>query len=223
VAFGAVTLLHGHKPTRRHDAGAERCDVRLRRQFAVQHWQQSDRALAASELVAKPCAGSEHRRPGGQHVHVGEMVGGDLEERRWVGKTMDLVQHDPPAAMAPQKRLRIVGIPANARQVAVEVVDVGTRAGERRLAETARAREPHDPPLPPFLFDPAPPQRPIDGVGTLFHALCSSQGGSVWNYQTQTGFPPESLFTRDLSHGSHGRPELHGGIVGHDGRYILMA
>jgi hypothetical protein len=107
------------------------------------------------------------------------MVGGDLEERRWVGKTMDLVQHDPPPAMAPQKCLRIVGIPADARQVAVEVVDVGKQADERRLAETARAREPYDPPLPPFLFDPAPPQGPVDGVGTLFHAICSSPYDSV--------------------------------------------
>ena len=142
---------------------------------------------------------------------------------------MDLVQHDPPAAMAPQKRLRIVGIPANARQVAVEVVDVGKRADERRLAETARAREPHDPPLPPFLFDPAPPQRPIDGVGTHFHAVCSSPYDSVWDCQTQTDFASASIASRrdgarprDHPHFSHGHSRLLGGVVGHDGRSILL-
>ena len=149
------------------------------RQLAMQHRQQTDRAFAPGERVAKPGAGSEHRRPGGQHVHVGKVVGRDLQQRRWVGKTVNLVEHDPPATMPPQKRLRVIRIPANARQVAVEVGDVGQRPDERRLAESARAGEPHDPPLTPFLLDATSPQRPIDGAGSLLHVVLSSLHDSV--------------------------------------------
>ena len=100
-------------------------------------------------------------------MHVWEMIGGNLQERRGVGKTMNLVEDDSPAAMPPQKGLGVIGVPTDARQIAVEVIDSGERPNERGLAEPAWPRQPDDSPLPPIPFDSIPPIRPVDGIAPL--------------------------------------------------------
>ena len=43
------------------------------------------------------------------------------------------------------------------------------RRRSRRLAESARIGEPHEPPCTPFLLDATPPERPINRVGIPLH------------------------------------------------------
>ena len=97
------------------------------------------------------------RGAGGQDGRVGEVICGDFQEFCGVGQSVDLSQNDRVPSQCAEKRLRLRHVAADARQLAVEVLDVRQALREDCLADPAHSLQPDDTPALPGLPDPPQP------------------------------------------------------------------
>ena len=106
------------------------------------HRRQTEIALAVGERVAESPRGAEGRRPRGDDAGLRMVVRGDLQQLGGIAQALDLVDHDPPAGDVPEKPLRVLQRPPRARQLAIEVLDVGQGPAQEGLADPADSRQP---------------------------------------------------------------------------------
>ena len=117
-------------------APAELFDIR------EQHRGQPYGLLAAGERVPELRRGLERGGAGGEDLHVGVVIGGDLQQLGWVGEAVHLVEDDTAPPQLAEKPLRVVHLPPRSRQLAIEVLDLVETPAQARLARPPDPRKP---------------------------------------------------------------------------------
>src|SRR3990170_6127344 len=121
---------------------------------------QPDFGLPAGQGIPEFLRCTERRGSGGYDGDVGIVIGGDLEKLRGISESMDFIKDDPAALQAPEELLRILHQAPDARQLAIEVLDVGQRPAQHGLPRPANAGNPYDRTPFPFRFDSSDPEMP---------------------------------------------------------------
>ena len=111
-----------------------------------------------------------------------EVLRRDLQQLGRIGQAVYLVQHDPPRTHVAQEALRGLQRAADARQFAIEVLDVRQRPTQDRLAGAADPGQPDDRLLAPqLLYGRDPVASPYHVQAWMSHggAICQSWWRSV--------------------------------------------
>src|SRR5258708_5507518 len=84
---------------------------------------------------------------------------------------MDLIQNHAPSSQAFQKAFRVQRRPANARQFAVDILNVRQRLAEHGFPNAADSTEPNNGSFPPSLLDESLPETTLNHIRSGLHMV----------------------------------------------------
>src|SRR3990170_956349 len=155
--------LFGQKEWRKPSPEKAVIEVQASEIFQVRgdHRREPDLFLTAGQGIAKFSRRPESRGAGGEDPSLRIMIGGDLQDLRWISKPVNLIQNNSATTQALEKPLRVLDHPAHTRKFAVKILDVRQTLRQDGLSRPPHPGEPNDGAPLPCLFDLFAPKSPL--------------------------------------------------------------